>query len=121
MGKCIQVNQLSESLLSRRLLPCHHAPTQLNKEESFGVDYLYRQAGRAFVISEDPTPSEDDLTDEVDEGFVDNSAEAPSISEDMLTVGVGAPANGDEEEEEEEEEEDDYNDDEYEEVLPNCY
>ena len=92
-----------------------HQPSTTKK--SFGVDYLYRQAGRAFAISEDPTPSEDDFTDEVNEGFVDNSAEATSISEDMLTVGVGAPANGDEEEEEE----DDYNDDEYEEVLPNCY
>ena len=37
----------------------------------------------------------------MDEGFVDNTAEAPSISEDLLAVGVGAPANDDEEEEEE--------------------
>ena len=59
----------------------------------------------------------------MDEGFVDNSVEASSISEDLLTVGVGAPANDDEEEEEEEEEYDDDedNDDEDEEVLPNCY
>ena len=98
-------------------------PTQYNKGESFGVDYLYKQAGRAFVISEDFTPNEDDLTDEMDEGFVDNSVEASSISEDLLTVGVGAPANDDEEEEEEEEEYDDDedNDDEDEEILPNCY
>ena len=41
----------------------------------------------------------------MDEGFVDNSVEAPSISEDLLTVGAGAPDEEDEEEEEEEDEE----------------
>ena len=59
----------------------------------------------------------------MDKGFVDNSAEVPSISEDLLTVGVGAPAHDDEEEVEEEEEYDDHdgNDNEDEEVMPNCY
>lgn len=80
------------------------------------MNYLYKQARRAFFVSEDSTPSDDDLTDEVDEGFVDNSMEAPSISEDLLTVGAGAP--------DDEEEEDD--DDEYIEVCTlhnyvNCY
>jgi len=99
-----QVNQLSESFLGRRLLPYHHAPTQHNEEELFGVEYLYKQAGRQFVPSEDSIPTDDDLGDEMDEGFVDNSTAALSISEHSLTLGVGAP--------EEEEEEDEVTDDE---------
>ena len=81
------------------------------------MEYLYRQAGREFVLSEDSTPTddviEDDLIDELDEGFVDNSVEAPSISEDLLTVGAGAP----DDEEEEEEGDEDNDDDEEEEVC----
>ena len=50
-----QVNQLSESFLGRKLLPYHHALTQHNEGEYFGVEYLYRQAGRQLVISEDST------------------------------------------------------------------
>ena len=43
--------------------------------------------------------------DEMDEGFVDDSMAAPSISEHLLTVGAGAL--GEEVEEEEEETEED--------------
>ena len=44
--------------------------------------------------------------DEVDEGFVDNSTAAPSISEHMLTVDAGAPEEDDCEDNEEIEDED---------------
>ena len=61
----------------------------------------YRQAGREFVLSEDFTPTDDaiehDSIDEMDKGFVDNSVEAPSIS-DLLTVGAGASDNDEENE-----------------------
>ena len=86
-----QVNKLSESFLGSRLLPYHHAPTQHNDEEFFGVEYLYRQAGRQFSILEDSTPVDDAPIDEVDEGFVDNSTATPSTSEHLLTVGAGTP------------------------------
>ena len=43
--------------------------------------------------------------DEMDEGFVDESTIAPSISEDVLTVGAGAP--GEEEDNDYEEETED--------------
>ena len=99
-----QVNQLSGSFLSTRLLPYHHAPTQYNEVEFFGVEYLYQQAGRQFVLSEDSTLLDDGVVDEMDEGFVDESMAAPSISEHLLTVGAGAL--GEEVEEEEETEED---------------
>ena len=97
-----QVNQLSESLLGTRLLPYHHAPTQHNEGEYFGVEYLYRQAERQFVFPEDSTP--DDF-DNMDEGFEGDSMGAPSNSEDVLTVGVRAPKEEEDDEEEEEEEE----------------
>jgi len=106
-----QVNQLSEEILGSKLLPYHHAPTE-HTEEAFGVEYLYRQAGKKFSFTEDST-SMDDVTDEIDEGFVDESMVASSISEDMLTVGAGAAEEDedqvaeDEDDEEEEEEEDD--------------
>ena len=54
-----------------------------------------------FVFSQDST-STDDLVDEMDEGFVDDSMAVPSISEHVLTVGVGAP--GVEEQDDEQEE-----------------
>ena len=72
------------------------------------MEYLYRQAGKEFVLSEDSTPIDDAIEDSMDEGFVDNSVEAPSISEDLLMIGAGAP----DDEEEEEEGDDDINDDE---------
>ena len=56
-----------------------------------------------MISKEDSTPTEE-ITDEMDEGFVDDSTAAPSTSEHLLTVGAGAI---EEEEEEVEEEEDD--------------
>ena len=101
---------MSESLLGSRLLPYHHPPTQHNEGEFFGVEYLYRQAGREFN-SEDSTP--DDIIDEMDEGFVDESVvAAPSISEDLLTVGVRAPADEEEEDDDDDDDNDDDDDDE---------
>ena len=83
-------------MVGSRFLPYHHAPTQHNDEEFFGVEYLYRQAGRQFSILEDSTPADspvdDELIDEVDEGFVDNSTGAPFISEHLLTVDHDAEA-----------------------------
>ena len=56
------------------------------------------------MISDDSIPN-DEITDEVDEGFVDESTMllSSSISEKLLTVGVGTT----EEEEEEDEDEKD--------------
>ena len=98
---------MSESFLGRRLLPYHHAPTQHNEGEYFGVEYLYRQAGRRFIISDDSTPN-DEITDEVDEGFVDESTMllSSSVSEHLLTVGVGTTEEEEEEEEKDEDEKD---------------
>ena len=45
------------------------------------------------------------MVDEMDEGFVDESTIAPSISEDVLTVGAGAPEEEDSDDEEETEDE----------------
>ena len=59
------------------------------------------QAGLPFSYT---SVSSDDER-EMDEGFVDESMAAPSISEDVLTVGAGAPR--EEEEEETETENDD--------------
>ena len=97
-----QVNQLSESLLGTRLLPYHHAPTQHNHGEFFGVEYLYVQAGLPFSYT--PVSSDDEI--EMDEGFVDQSMTASSISEDVLTVGAGAPGEEEEDTETETENED---------------
>ena len=44
---------------------------------------------RQLVISEDSTPKDDEITDGVDEGFVDESTTLSSISEHLLTVGEG--------------------------------
>ena len=99
-----QVNKLSESFLGTRLLPYHHTPTEHNQGEFFGVEYLYRQAGREF----DFTPTEDDVLEEMDEGFVDDHMAVSSTSELELTVGVGAPGELlDEEEDQDDEEADD--------------
>ena len=71
------------------------------------MEYLYKQAGRHFELSEDSTPTDDEF--DMDEGFVEDSTTIPSMSEHAeheLTVGAGAP------EEEEEEEEDDEEEDE---------
>ena len=51
------------------------------------MEYLYRQAGRKF----DFTPTEDDASDVMDEGFVDDHMAVPSASEYQLTVVVGVP------------------------------
>ena len=71
------------------------------------MEYLYRQAGRRFVISDDSTPN-DEITDEVDEGFVDESTTllSSSVSEHLLTVGVGTTEEEEEEEEKDEDEKD---------------
>ena len=73
------------------------------------MEYLYRQAGRQFIISDDSTPNDEitDEVDEVDEGFDDESITllSSSISEHLLTVGVGTTEEKEEEKEEEEEEE----------------
>ena len=45
------------------------------------------QAGLLFSYT--PVSSDDEI--EMDEGFVDESMAVPSISEDVLTVGAGAP------------------------------
>ena len=88
------------------MLPYHHVPTQHNEEEAFGVEYLYKQAGRRLELSEDSTPIEEGFdNDDMDEGFVDESTSAPSMSEHVLTVGTGAPEEEEEEEEDEEEDE----------------
>ena len=44
--------------------------------------------------------------DETDEGFVDESTIAPSISEDVLTVGAGTPGEEEDNDDDEEETED---------------
>ena len=41
------------------------------------------------MFSWDSTPT--DMVDEMDEDFVDNIMVVPSISEHVVTVGVGAP------------------------------
>ena len=97
---------MSESFFGTRMLPHHHIPTQHNEGEFFGVEYLHRQAGREFVFSQDST-STDDLVDEMDEGFVDDSMAVPSISEHLLVVGVRAPEMEKQEDEQNEEEETD--------------
>ena len=59
------------------------------------------------------TPSdeeEEEVAGDMDEGFVDDSTTAPSMSEDIMTVGGGGL--GDEEEDEEEQEQEQQNDDE---------
>ena len=43
-----------------------------------------------MISKEDSTPTEEEITDEMDEGFVDDSTAAPSTSEHLLTVGAGA-------------------------------
>ena len=80
------------------------------------MEYLYRQAGRQFVISDDSTPN-DEITDEVDEGFVDESTTllSSSISEHLLMVGVGTTEEEEEEEDEEQEEEEEEDEEEDEE------
>ena len=73
------------------------------------MEYLYRQAGRDLDLSEeDSTLMDDDIRDEMDEGFVDLSGEASSISDLPLVVGAGAPVKEQEDEEEDEDEEEEY-------------
>ena len=81
-----QINQLSDSFFG---IPYQHTPTEYDKGKFFEVEYLYRQAGREFVFSWDSTPT--DLVDEMDEDLVDDIMAVPSISEHVLTVGVGPP------------------------------
>ena len=98
------MNQLSTSLLGTKLLPYHHAPTEYNVGEFFGVEYLYRQAGREFTYT---ISDEEMLADNMDEGFVDDSATSPSMSEHVMTVGAGALGKEEEEDEEQDEENED--------------
>ena len=64
------------------------------------------------MISEDSTPKDDEITDGVDEGFVDESTTLSSISEHLLTVGEGGT------EEEAEERNEDKDEDPEDEVCP---
>ena len=100
-----QVNQLSESFLGSSLLPYHHPPTKHSEGEYFGVEYLYRQR-----LEVPENSSIEEMAGDMDEGFVDDSTAAPSISEHLLTVGVGAAE--DEEDEKGEEDEDENDEDE---------
>ena len=93
---------MREPFFGTRLLPYHHIPKQHNEGEFFRVEYLYRQAGREFVFSQDST-STDDLVDEMDEGFMDDNMAVPSTSEHVLLVGVGAPEVEKQEDEQDEE------------------
>ena len=103
---------MSESIFDRRLLPHHHTPTEHNEGEYFGVEYLYRQAGREFVLSQDSTLNDDsELLDNMDEGFIDDSMAAPSMSEHEMTVGVEAPGEEQQQQEEGSDHEDDHEDD----------
>ena len=80
--------------------PYHHTPTQHNENEVFGVDYLYKQAGKEFdsATCEDSTQVDEIIMDdEVDEGFEDSSTLVANMSEDMETIGTGeAPTQDDE-------------------------
>ena len=67
-----KVNQLSEAIIDSRLLPYHHAPTEHNEAEVFGVKYLYKQAGQGFIYGQDSAPMHESV-DEMDEGFIDES------------------------------------------------
>ena len=69
------------------------------------MEYLYQQAGRQLVIPEDNTLKDDEIMNEMDEGFVDESTALSSISEHPLTVGVGGNDEEAEEKDEEKEEE----------------
>ena len=64
------------------------------------------------MISEDSTPKDDEITDGVDEGFVDESTTLSSISEHLLMVGEGGT------EEEAEERNEDKDEDPEDEVCP---
>ena len=76
------------------------------------MEYLYRQAGREFVLSQDSTLNDDsELLDNMDEGFIDDSMAAPSMSEHEMTVGVGAPGEEQQQQEEEESDQEDYHED----------
>ena len=58
------------------------------------------------MISEDSTPKDDEITDGVDEGFVDESTTlSSSISEHLLMVGEGGTEEEAEERDEDKEEE----------------
>ena len=59
------------------------------------------------MISEDSTPKDDEITDGVDEDFVDESTAPSSISEHLLTVGEGGTEEEAEERDENEEEPED--------------
>ena len=88
------------------MLPFHHALTAYNEEEVFGVEYLYRQAGREFCLTEGSAPMDDSVPiEEMDEGFIDDNIQAPSISEHLSTVGDGADEDIEEEPPEEEHDE----------------
>ena len=63
------------------------------------------------MFSQDST-STDDVVDEMDEGFVDDSMAVPSISEHALTVGVEAPGVEEQEDDEQEEHEDEHDEEE---------
>ena len=57
------------------------------------------------MISEDSTPKDDEITDGVDKGFVDESTALSSISEHLLTVDMGGTEEEAEEKDEDKEEE----------------
>jgi len=103
------MNRLSEAVLSKKLLPHHNPPTQHNSMEYFGVEYLYRQAGMELLVTEGSTSQENSTPEEdvdgLDEGYVDESLQAPSTSEHLMTISVEAPQEeGDEENEDEDDE-----------------
>ena len=77
------------------MLPYHQVPTQRNEIETFGVEYLYQQAGRDLDL--DLTQVDDITLDDTDEGFEDLSVTAlVSMSEHMETFGMRALSPDDE-------------------------
>ena len=100
-----QINQLSETLYSKKILHYHSTPGKYTSER-FGLEYLYQQCGSQLIheeTAEDHGDEQDDDEDE-DEGFEEKthffSLAFSSQDEDLATVSVPSDNEVDQEQEE---------------------
>lgn len=79
------MNELSSTIHGKKILPNFQPPAEYTGE-LFGVEYLFAQSGVTFK----PAASEDDLINEIDEGFgdIDEQLDDSEASSDDATVAL---------------------------------
>lgn len=93
MFKFLQVNELSSTIVGKKVLP-NFQPSAEYTGELFGVEYLYAQSGVTFMPVSDA-----DLVTDIDEGFGDIDEELADSEANSDDITVALPSDSESEDE----------------------